>query len=93
MDYVVGDKVRILPEPPNDELAQDIWVCWIAEMDFYCGREATIQTINIDHEDRTYYHLDVDGGQFVWCDECFADMTFAVEPELDDAEFFALLTM
>lgn len=93
MDYAVGDKVRILPEPPSEELSRDIWVCWVAEMDFYCGMEATIQSVNSDYNDRTYYHLDIDDGQFAWCSECFTDVTPAVDPELDDAEFFALLTV
>lgn len=96
MDYVVGDKVRILPEPPDDELAKEIWVHWLyGEMDNYCGQEAFIESVNTDLEDRAYYHLDVDSGHFVWCNECFVDANVSpsVEPELDDAEVFALLTM
>jgi hypothetical protein len=95
MDYAVGDRVCILPEPPDDELAKDIWVHWIDEMDDYCGQEAFIEEVHSDHEGKFYYRLDADGGKFIWCEECFTDANVSpsVDPELDDAEVFALLTM
>ena len=83
MDYAVGDKVCILPEPPDDELAKDIWVHWIDEMDDYCGQEARIVDVSwIEHFGAYGYSIDMDEYSCTWCENCFV-----VEPDLQESEF------
>lgn len=94
MRYQVGDKVRILVTPPNDEQAEDIWVQWVADMDDYCGMEATItQAGYSDMDDDDYYRIDLDEGRFAWCNACFTDIVEVPELDLDETDLFAMLNI
>jgi hypothetical protein len=67
MKYKVGDKVF---------LGAHTWLAgyrvnWNSAMDIYVGKAAKITRLSRRYDHRLYWQVDIDGGQWEWCEENF----------------------
>ena len=76
MNYKVGDKVKIKSlswyNKNRNEYSSVVqnWVSFTYPMSEYCGKIATIASIESDNE---HYIIDIDGGEWDWYDWMFED--------------------
>ena len=74
MDYKKGDYVQIVPKRPYRCAAG-----WVSEMEEFCGKIATLVS---EHYDEPWWRIDIDGGEWWWSPDCFAEKI----PELPDLD-------
>jgi hypothetical protein len=78
--YQVGDTVRIVDQP-----FRNCPFSWTYLMDRYCGTCAKITSVRWSSIRLTHaYHIDVDGGNYVWCKDCFTPSN--PEPDLEETD-------
>ena len=76
MKYKVGDKVKIKSlswyNKNRNEYSSVVQngISFTYSMSEYCGKIATIASIGSDNE---HYIIDIDGGEWDWCDYMFED--------------------
>lgn len=71
--FQVGDVVRVVATPYTD-----CPLTWVSDMDYYCGREATISGATYD-KNRKHWAYSLKGIPWSWCENCF-------EPPIADIE-------
>lgn len=71
--FQVGDVVRVVSTPYTD-----CPFSWVSDMDYYCGREATISAASYD-KNRKLWRYNLRGSRWSWCENCF-------EPPIADIE-------
>ena len=84
--YEVGDIVTIINTPlehgkyfqtgVNGQI-----INWHRDMAVYCGKTATITAVDLSDG---MYDIDIDGGEWCWCNAFFECVSFAVNEEDED---------
>ena len=85
--FNVGDCVSIVNRP-----FEECPFTWADEMDDYLSRPAIIERVEASGSHCRYY-IDIDGGQFKWCENCFSIIEmpdFKVSESEDIAEFLGV---
>jgi hypothetical protein len=62
----VGDRVRLPVKRPTLDSEDEQIVAWVDEMDAYLDKEAAIVSIEKVPEGFNTYHIDLDGGEWMW---------------------------
>ena len=90
MRYKVGDKVRIKSLEWYNSADKNIFGyisniendnSFVSDMVRYCGMDAKISSVNTN-----YYIIDIDGGDWYWCDWMF-DESFSNKEESIDYDY------
>lgn len=67
MKFKVGDRVTIVSNREMEDFQySDKWPGVALNMYDYCGRTAIIVSIHGDFKNGSYFHIDIDNGDYIW---------------------------